>query len=193
MTGPRETRGFARRLAIETPESVVIELELAGLGSRFAAALVDTLIVILLVVTAVVIQVALYGANQAGVWAAAIMVLVIFVILAGYFVLCEGLMNGRTPGKRSFGLRVVMDTGHPITFGAAVSRNLVRLVDVQFGDLVGLAFIFLHPNHKRLGDIVAGTIVVRDRPHEHKLTVTAEMPAQQGKSPETPPAAAGMD
>jgi uncharacterized membrane protein SpoIIM required for sporulation/uncharacterized RDD family membrane protein YckC len=186
MTGPRETRGFTRRLAIETPESVVIELELAGLGSRFAAAIFDTLLIVLLLFVTALIFVAVTprGSGGGGAWAAAIMILVFFAIFAGYFVLCEGLMNGQTPGKRSFGLRVVMDTGHPLTFGAAVARNLVRVVDVQFGYLVGCAFIFLHPSHKRLGDIVAGTIVVRDRPHEQKLTVTAETPVQAAQAAE---------
>jgi uncharacterized membrane protein SpoIIM required for sporulation len=69
-----------------------------------------------------------------------------------------------------------MDTGHPLTFGAAVSRNLVRLVDVQLGYAVGCLFMFLHPQQKRLGDIVAGTVVVRDRPGDQRLTVTAELP-----------------
>lgn len=191
MTGPRETSGFARRLAIETPENVVIELELAGLGSRFAAAIVDTLILALLLIVAVISFGALAGRGL-GAWAAAIMILVIFVIFAGYFVLCEALMNGQTPGKRQFGLRVVMDTGHPITFGAAVSRNLVRIVDVQLGYLVGCAFIFMHPSHKRLGDIVAGTVVVRDRPHEQRLHVTAELPAFAPRAAEAGTAAASV-
>jgi uncharacterized membrane protein SpoIIM required for sporulation/uncharacterized RDD family membrane protein YckC len=187
MTGPRDTHGFARRLAIETPESVVIELELAGLGSRFAAAIFDTLLLVLLVLVAMLIYAFIAPRESvAGAWAAAIMILVIFAIVAGYFALCEGLMNGQTPGKRSFGLRVVMDTGHPLTFGAAMTRNLVRIVDLQLGYLVGCAFIFLHPNHKRLGDIVAGTIVVRDRPHEQRLTVTAEMPVAASKAAEAP-------
>ncbi|MFI5207127.1 MAG: stage II sporulation protein M [Gemmatimonadales bacterium] len=190
MTGPRETRGFTRRLAIETPESVIIELELAGLGSRFAAAIVDSLILVLLALVAILIYVVIGPGSTSGAWAAAIMVLVIFVIVAGYFALCEGLMNGQTPGKRQFGLRVVMDTGHPLTFGAAVSRNLVRIVDLQLGYLVGCAFIFMHPHHKRLGDIVAGTIVVRDRPHEQRLTVTAELPAAAPQAAEVPAAPA---
>ncbi len=185
MTGPRATRGFTRRLAIETPESVVIELELAGLGSRFAAAIVDVLILVLLLLVATLIYTVM-GRGALGTWAAAIMILVAFVIVAGYFALCEGLMNGQTPGKRQFGLRVVMDTGHPITFGAAVSRNLVRIVDLQLGYLVGCAFIFLHPHHKRLGDIVAGTIVVRDRPHEQRLTVTAETPVAVAQAAAAP-------
>ena len=177
MTGSRATpHGFTRRLAIETPESVVIELELAGVGSRFAAAIVDMLLVGLLLLVAFLVYAFTVRSSALGVWAAAILILVMFVIVSGYFTLCEGLMNGRTPGKKQFGLRVVMDTGHPLTFGAAVSRNLVRIVDLQLGYLVGCAFIFLHPSHKRLGDIVAGTIVVRDRPGDQRLAVTAETP-----------------
>jgi uncharacterized membrane protein SpoIIM required for sporulation/uncharacterized RDD family membrane protein YckC len=177
MGAPRATpHGFTRRLAIETPESVVIELELAGIGSRFAAAVYDVLVMLLLFLAAALVFAFVARGGALGAWATAVIILVLFLIFWGYFALCEGLMNGRTPGKKQFGLRVVMDTGHPLTLGAAVTRNLVRIVDFQLGYLVGCAFIFLHPHHKRLGDIVAGTIVVRDRPAEQRLAVTAEIP-----------------
>src|SRR5207244_1814355 len=89
----------------------------------------------------------------------------------GYFLLFEALNGGRTPGKRLMGIRVVMDTGHPLTFTAAAVRNLVRIVDMQplFTYQVGLAFVLFHAQNKRLGDIVAGTVVVRDRPENLQL------------------------
>lgn len=176
MTAPRATPAdLTRRIAIETPESVVIELELAGIGSRFAAAFADMILLVLLLLAAVLGLSLLDLEGGLGAWTAAVFILLGLLIFWGYFALCEGLLNGQTPGKRSVGIRVVMDTGHPVTFGAAVSRNLLRLVDSQpaFLYFAGSLFIFFHPLHKRLGDIVAGTIVVRDRPTETRLSVAA--------------------
>ncbi|MGH7607457.1 MAG: RDD family protein, partial [Gemmatimonadales bacterium] len=90
-----------------------------------------------------------------------------FVLVWGYFVLFEALNGGRTPGKQALGIRVVMDTGRPLTGGAAVIRNLVRLLDCFFPllpFLPALVMMFVHKSNKRLGDMAAGTIVVRDRP-----------------------------
>jgi uncharacterized membrane protein SpoIIM required for sporulation/uncharacterized RDD family membrane protein YckC len=174
MDGPRVEAGnrFQRRLAVETPEHVVLEFELAGVGSRAAAAVYDTLVLVLLILAALMASAAagLLG-PRFGTWYLAILVAVVFVITWGYYVLSEGLWNGRTLGKRDMGIRVVMDTGHPVTFAAAAIRNLVRLVDAQPGVtyLVGGLFVFFHPQHRRLGDLVAGTIVVRDRPETQQL------------------------
>ena len=85
----------------------------------------------------------------------------------GYFILFEGLRRGQTPGKRVAGIRVVMDTGHPVTFGAAAARNLLRVADfLPPPYLIGLLLVAFHPRGKRLGDLVAGTVVARDRPQE---------------------------
>lgn len=119
-------------------------------------------------------------------WYAAVLVVVAFGLTWGYFLLFEGLGNGRTPGKRYIGIRVLMDTGHPVTFGAAVTRNLVRIVDAQplFSYGVGLLFVFFHPQNKRLGDIVAGTVVVRDRPEDFQLATPAATAATAAPGPE---------
>ncbi len=100
-------------------------------------------------------------------WAGAIFTLVYFASLWGYFAFFEGLRNGQTPGKRRLGIRVVRDTGHPVTFGAAAVRNLLRAADfLPPPYLIGGLLVALHPRAKRLGDLVAGTVVVRDRPTE---------------------------
>jgi uncharacterized membrane protein SpoIIM required for sporulation/uncharacterized RDD family membrane protein YckC len=161
---------FTRRLAIETPEHVVVELELAGVGSRMAAAVVDAIVVFameLVLALGTAVASARLGAAASS-WLIAAAILLAFLVFWGYFALFEGLNRGRTPGKKYVGIRVVMDTGHPVTLGAAAIRNLVRVVDAQpvIAHLVGGAFVLLHPQHKRLGDLVAGTIVVRDRPSE---------------------------
>lgn len=171
---------FVRQLAVETPEHVLLEFELAGVGSRAAAAIFDTLVIALLLL-AVLAVAAITGALAGGVggWLGAVLLLAGFAIAWGYYVLSEGLRGGRTLGKRDLGIRVVMDTGHPITFGASAVRNLLRIVDAQpgFTYLVGGVFVLFHPQHRRLGDLVAGTVVVRDRPADQRLTVAAPAPA----------------
>src|SRR5437588_6200386 len=164
---------FARRLAIETPEHLVLELELAGVGSRIAAAACDA-VLLSVAYMALGIGVATLQTRTAppGPWSTLLAVLVVlaaFLVFWCYFLLFEALNHGRTPGKRLMGIRVVMDTGHPSTFPAAAVRNLIRIVDgLPFG-MVGLAFVLSHPQNKRLGDIVAGTVVARDRPEDVQL------------------------
>lgn len=157
---PRPAR-LARRVEVETPEQVTIGFEIAGIGSRALAAVYD-----LLLLAGLLLLMAIGGLflSLLSGWSAALFTLAAFVVGWGYFALFEGLWGGRTPGKRSTGIRVILDTGHPITLQAALVRNLVRIVDFQPGvsGLVGLLFVALHPKGKRLGDIVAGTIVVRD-------------------------------
>jgi len=177
-TGEERPLDFTRRLAIETPEHVVLELELAGLGSRLSAAVFDLAlqvgILLLIVIVATLAArgggTTLLGASASG-WARAVLIAAWFAVLWGYFALFEGLWGGRTPGKRRMGLRVVMDTGHPITFRAAAVRNLLRIADAQpFNTyLVGIPFLLFQRHHRRLGDLVAGTIVVYDRPAEARL------------------------
>src|SRR5438309_1651909 len=164
---------FAPRLAIETPEHLVLELELAGVGSRIAAAACDAVLLAVLYVGLGLALVALStGRESPGPWstlAAVLAVLALFLLFWCYFLLFEALNHGRTPGKRLMGIRVVMDTGHPITFAAAAVRNLIRIVDALPFGMVGLAFVLFHPQNKRLGDIVAGTVVARDRPEDVQL------------------------
>lgn len=172
---------FARRLDIETPEHVVLELELAGLGSRILAALCDAAILAFLTSALFVGVGALLPQRDAARFdtlVAVVILLAAFSLFWGYFLLFEGLHRGRTPGKQLLGIRVVMDTGHPLTFSAAAIRNLVRVVDAQpiFFYLVGLAFVLLHRENRRLGDIVAGTVVVRDRPEELQRPSAAPPP-----------------
>jgi uncharacterized membrane protein SpoIIM required for sporulation/uncharacterized RDD family membrane protein YckC len=154
---------LVRRVEIETPEHVTLGLEVAGVGSRTLAAAYDLLLVLVLALLAS-LGLAFAGMGLGSSWAVAALILVNFSIIWGYFALFEGLWNGRTPGKRRVGIRVIMDTGHPVTLQAALIRNLLRIVDLQPGisALVGLATMLFHPHGKRLGDLVAGTLVVRD-------------------------------
>src|SRR5262245_5726385 len=173
---------------VETPEHVDVQFELAGAGSRLAAGLLD-LVLLTLGVTALFVRGgALVGGvssprGMASSWFAAVMILLTFGCLWGYFTLFEALNGGRTPGKQALGIRVVMDTGRSITPEAAVVRNLVRFVDCWFPIPFAPALIsmFLHPSNKRPGDMAAGTIVVRDHPTD--WTLGAPVPAAEVAEP----------
>jgi len=184
-----------QRHGVETPEHVDVHFELAGIGSRLAAALLDLLLMLLallilaLVFDAVVEQT---GKTARG-WLAALMLLLVFFVVWGYFTLFEALNGGRTPGKQALGIRVVMDTGRPITPAAAVVRNLVRILDTYFVPplLPALLTIFLHRSNKRPGDIAAGTIVVRDRPTDWTLGGGAALQTGAATQPADEPIEAG--
>ena len=154
---------YEDRISIVTPEGVTLELGLAGIGSRFVAALVDAFIRLALVV-AVLLLVAAFGGTSIGVLQA-ILVLTMFFAYFGYDVLFETLASGRTPGKRWTGLRVVRKGGGAVGFWSSTIRNLVRLIDAQPGTtyVVGTVSILVTRNNQRLGDLAAGTLVVREQ------------------------------
>jgi len=162
MTSPPD---FRQHLEVETPEHVVLDYEIAGLGSRALAAIIDTALLMVWLIALSVMMARFVAAF--GEWVLAILTLLGFLSVWCYFTFFEGLRNGQTPGKRWLGIRVVLDTGHAVTFGAAVARNLLRVADfLPPPYLIGAIFVALHPRGKRLGDLVAGTVVVRDRPAE---------------------------
>ncbi|HEU4801526.1 MAG TPA: stage II sporulation protein M [Gemmatimonadales bacterium] len=162
MSASTSRPSLTRHLAIETPEHVRLDHEIAGLGSRAAAALVDQAIIAVMLLALVILR----GVSGMGVnWTGAVAVLAMFGIWYGYFTFFEALRDGQTPGKRMLGIRVVMETGHPISVGAAVIRNLLRTADfLPPPYLLGAILVAVHPRARRLGDLVAGTVVVRDQP-----------------------------
>jgi uncharacterized membrane protein SpoIIM required for sporulation/uncharacterized RDD family membrane protein YckC len=170
---------------IETPENVVLDYEIAGIGSRVLAAFLDVLI-LLAWFLGVGIVVQIVGlADLFGSWLEAIYIVIAMLAYWGYFTLFEALRFGQTPGKRYVGVRVVRDTGHAINLGAAGARGLLRAVDL-FPPLLLLdaLLIALHPRAKRLGDLVAGTIVVRDQPVEARVPELPEENQEEAGAPE---------
>ncbi|HET7482695.1 MAG TPA: RDD family protein [Actinomycetota bacterium] len=157
---------YEDRITIPTPEGVSVELTLAGIGSRFVASLVDTLIKLVLFVASLLALFGgaqLFGSEGATFIAQAIFSIVTFVVWFGYDVLFETLANGRTPGKRWTSLRVVRIGGRPVGFVASAIRNLLRLIDLLPGAyVVGMISIALTRLNQRVGDIAAGTVVVRE-------------------------------
>ncbi|MFP4344170.1 MAG: RDD family protein [Anaerolineales bacterium] len=168
-------------MSIDTPENVIFNYEVAGIGSRFMAALVDSLLILVLQVVVYVPLIALImglgmGALQAElvIWAAALLGLLSFIFLWGYYVFFEIRWNGQSPGKRWVGVRVIRTDGTPISATESLIRNFVRLVDflpLYYG--VGVVTMFLNDEARRLGDFAAGTIVVREGQVESPDTLRA--------------------
>jgi uncharacterized RDD family membrane protein YckC/uncharacterized membrane protein SpoIIM required for sporulation len=182
---PPRRHDLRQHLEIETPEHVVLDYEIAGLGSRAAAALIDMLILASTGVAAGILLAIMRGVGLSpGRLGGAVLLLVAFAAWYGYFTFFEGLRGGQTPGKRRLGLRVVTDTGQPAGIGAAAIRNLLRPADfLPPPYLLGAILVALHPRAKRLGDLVAGTVVVRDRPQE-EASRRARPPEASMASPE---------
>ncbi|MCA9651231.1 MAG: RDD family protein [Myxococcales bacterium] len=148
---------------IETPEHVELRLRLAGPWRRGMAYLVDGLLRLLLLMLMLVVLGAsgsVAGLDEAS---TGVMLLVVFAVEWGYYVLLETLWNGQTPGKRLLGLRTVKDGGYPLGFLDSVLRNVVRAADwLPVGGCVGLVASSLDPRFRRLGDMVAGTVVISE-------------------------------
>ena len=157
------------QLSIDTPELVAIEMPLAGIGSRFIALLVDYLIwgagfTVLALLLAVLLPSILRYSQVTANWAMAIFILLFFLLNWGYFTLFEAFWNGRTPGKRVARIRVIQRSGRAIGLFESMARNLVRYIDQIPGPyVVGVITMFVTRQHQRLGDLAAGTLVVRDR------------------------------
>ena len=160
-----DSRTLHRRIALETPEHVRLEYQLADLGSRAAALALDLAIIVatLLVVVLVLRFTGAFGGTGAG-FGVAVLYIVLFFATWGYFLCFEAVWDGRTPGKRALGLRVLHAGGEPLSFQGSVLRNLIRVVDLQpaITGMAGAATILFNRRAQRLGDLVAGTIVVRD-------------------------------
>ncbi len=162
-------------LIIETPERVPLHFALASIGNRFLACAVDHVIQVLAIAVMVItlIIVANYSSfgdrlTSAPKWVYAIGIILLFLLLSGYFALFEWLWNGQTPGKRWLKLRVIREDGRPITFFEAAVRNLLRDFDIMPFPFysIGLISVFASSKDQRVGDMVAGTVVVREREAE---------------------------
>jgi len=165
-------------ISIPTPDHVTLEFELAGLGSRFCAYLIDGLVIILMILAIVVVMLFL-GMAQARLfrdlltqssdwvtsWNMALLLIFAFLIYWGYYVLFEGLKRGSTPGKKRLGIRVIRDDGLPIGLREAALRNLVRAADMLPPPcyLLGGLVMQFDRHGRRLGDMVAGTLVIVEK------------------------------
>ena len=152
-------------LSIETPEQIKINYSIAGIGSRFYAALVDIAVLTPIVFIGIYVTVRAMSDmdERFGNWLAAIAGVATFALQWGYYMVFEITTNGQSPGKRALGLRVIKVHGYPISFSDSSIRNLVRIVDfLPFFYGVGLLAMLLNKNWQRLGDLAAGTLVVKE-------------------------------
>ena len=176
---------FEDRITIATPEGVDLQLTLAGVGSRFISALVDLMlqIVLVVIVSAVAAAVGAFGSG----YGYAVAFVAGFLVFAAYDVVFEVFASGRTPGKRLNGLRVVRVDGSPVAFFTSAVRNVLRLVDILPGMyLVGIATILVTRQNQRLGDVAAGTLVVRERTQQPTLENLRPAPAPAPAPPAAP-------
>ncbi len=170
-------------LIIETPERVPLAFALASIGNRFLAVAIDHFIqyFVIFVVAWALLSMSGIGSvetiensevfREMPKWTIALMIVVLFLIFAGYFIFFEWLWNGQTPGKKLLKLRVIREDGRPITLWEALTRNLLRIFDAVPGFVlpvysIGLITIFLSSRDQRVGDVFAGTVVVRERAGE---------------------------
>lgn len=175
------------RLDIDTPEQIALELPLAGIGSRFLAIAIDSLLQFFAVLALIIVGIfvsASYSELLRGVdrffsqtVAAIVLVVVPFCLYWGYFAFFEILWQGRTPGKRIAGIRVVHQSGRPMTAIECIGRNLMRAIDILpsvYG--VGLITMMCNAQNRRLGDYIAGTIVVHEKAIESVSPSWGEQP-----------------
>jgi uncharacterized RDD family membrane protein YckC len=166
---------FDERLTIDTPEQITLELPLAGIGSRFLAVAFDTVLQGAMYVTAA-IALAISGRTVRGVPALlqqlgpSVAVLFLFCVYWGYFALFEIVWSGRTPGKRLAGIRVIKESGRPINAYESIGRNVLRAVDfLPAMYALGVIVMMLNRHSRRIGDFVAGTVVVYDTPLDESI------------------------
>ena len=162
-------------LIIETPERVPLHFALASIGNRFIACAIDHAIQalalgLIAIASAVLANFSIIerSLSSAPKWVYAVMILLLYLIFSGYFAFFEWIWNGQTPGKRWLKLRVIREDGRPITFWEAAVRNLLRSFDmmpIPFYS-IGLISVFSTARDQRIGDMVAGTVVVREREAE---------------------------
>lgn len=162
-------------LIIETPERVPLHFALASIGNRFLACAIDHAIqalalaliggAFLIVANSSDLEAAFSTAPK---WVIAVMIVALFLVLTGYFAFFEWIWRGQTPGKRWLKLRVIREDGRPITFWESSIRNLLRAFDMMPGMFysIGLISVFSTTRDQRIGDMVAGTVVVREREAE---------------------------
>jgi uncharacterized RDD family membrane protein YckC len=184
-----------RVLTIRTPENIELTYALAGPGSRAAAYMVDFFVMFAVGQVAVnllvtVAALLLRGMGPGGeAWAAALGGLLLFALYNGYFILFEWLWNGQTPGKRLLHVRVIRQGGYALRFFDTLLRNLLRVIDflpLFYG--VGLVGMLLTRDSQRLGDLVAGTLVVYQEPVETE-SLLPDLPAAPTGEPPLPAAA----
>ncbi|MEM7553835.1 MAG: RDD family protein [Cyanobacteria bacterium P01_A01_bin.84] len=179
---------FFNKITLQTPESVDIELFLAGIGNRALAVLIDSFVItvawiILQFMWAIFSYLLIesfgntFNANGTlRLWLQAILIIIVFLLYQGYFIVFETIWQGKTPGKRFANIQVIRDDGRPVGLQQTALRGLLRPIDdILF---LGAIFIFFNKREKRLGDWVAGTLVVQTQKPTKSVNIKVSDNAQ---------------
>ena len=154
-------------LTVVTPEGVVLEFRAAGVASRTLAKGIDLLIQFVALIATIIM--AAFSVLVSEAVAVVAIVVLVFLIFYGYPAVLETWWDGHTVGKKLFGIRVITTEGGPVKFRHAAIRSMISTVDFWFpapGGLIALFFALLTKRSQRLGDLAAGTIVIREaKPH----------------------------
>jgi uncharacterized membrane protein SpoIIM required for sporulation/uncharacterized RDD family membrane protein YckC len=184
------------RISIITPDHIELDFELAGLGSRLMAGIIDLFVIVGIFLALLIggilagITALRFGGAASGSVFAAVVIILFYAVIWGYFVFFEALWHGQTPGKRVAGIRVVLDNGLPVGWRESALRNLVRAADMlpPPACLVGSIMILFSHRSKRLGDLLAGTMVIREefvtgsQPRASRWETAWVAGAEQGKT-----------
>src|SRR5260370_39724290 len=178
-------------VVVRTPERVSFDSQVAGLGTRGIAQILDLLIVTGLLVAVFFFAAAAAAGTRSDIVGTLIDLFGAFIVIFGYFWISEAIFSGQTLGKRALRLRVVGDRGEPLTWVQAGIRNVIRIVDfLPYGYRVGVVVPFANRRGKRLGDLAPGTIVVKDSDHVWLLPLaraTRAAPPPPPPPPGSPP------
>ncbi len=192
---PQRLSDMERTVDVATGESVAFTYELAGLGSRFFAVAIDIAIQVFVLIVALALlawlaiatpNVVAAKPDRLTTFTVAVLeglsYVAAFLLFFGYFIIFEWRSQGSTPGKRLLGIRVVRDGGFPLDFTSAVVRNVVRILEFAAGFYtISAIATLLSPMNRRLGDMAAGTIVVRVSRFDRTVTLASLLDAENAR------------
>ena len=184
-------------ISVHTPDNVSVGFATAGLGTRLAAQLIDNLLALFIAYVVVLVYTAIASTASSvpgATFAVQGAVAAFFFVYFGYFLVSEAVSGGGTAGKAALGLRVMRLDGSAPDFVAILIRNVIRVLDVVLFSIgVGLLIMFFHPQSRRLGDIAAGTVVVRERTPVTLATAVAPPTLFISRTPDAGPPVDGID
>ncbi|HEX9059801.1 MAG TPA: RDD family protein [Clostridia bacterium] len=162
-----------KTLEILTPENVHLEYEAAGLGSRHAAALIDSglqiisiffVLVCISILSSSSVTDIFKNTNHINLFFVAICIILTFIIFFGYFIIFEMALNGQTPGKKLLKLRVIKENGEPLGIWESLTRNILRIIDyIPLLNFIDIFILIFSDKYKRIGDYASSTIVIKTK------------------------------
>jgi uncharacterized RDD family membrane protein YckC len=182
------------RIRVDTPEQISLEFPLAGIGSRFMALAIDTVIQTLLYIAGILAMIGIVRYAPAlpawfawlpNSWVPALLIIFLFCVYWGYFALFEVIWKGQTPGKRLAGIRAIKNSGRALNVYEVIGRNLLRAVDaLPTMYIAGIVSMMISRQNQRLGDHLVGSIVVHDKRAEEIRPEWSSSAVQSSSNPQ---------